>query len=188
MKNIFKKLFIILVIILMVIFIYKIVNKYNIIKDVIEKRNQLNKINDYSYIIDGTKIVKKNNDIRVDMYKENQIQYYDSKENKLYRLYNDTMEKRVFENGNDHISIQIIGMDIINESVLANLFTMKISESYTEYYIVINKLEYTIDKETGLIKRIVWLDTNDIYEYTDYKLNDNVEDIIRPDIEKYNEI
>ena len=98
------------------------------------------------------------------------------------------MEKRVFENGNDHISVQIIGMDITNESVLANLFIMKISESYTEYYIVINKLEYTIDKETGLIKRIVWLDTNDIYEYTDYKLNDNVEDIIRPDIEKYNEI
>ena len=189
MKNIFSKLFIILIVVLICISIYSLVNKYNIIKDICDKKDKLLDIDNYSYIVDNnTKIVKKNNDIRVDSYRDNTIQYYDSEENKLYSLNNENMERRVFENGSEHIHVQLIGVEFINESIFINLFTTKVSESYSEYYIITDLFEYTVDKETGLVKRIIWLDTNDVYEYRDYRFNDDVEEIVRPEVEKYTDI
>ena len=189
MKNIFSKLFIILIVVLICISIYSLVNKYNIIKDICDKKDKLLDIDNYSYIVDNnTKIVKKNNDIRVDSYRDNTIQYYDSEENKLYSLNNENMERRVFENGNEHIFVHLNGVEFINESIFVNLFTTKVSESYSEYYITIDLFEYTVDKETGLVKRIIWLDTNDVYEYRDYRFNDDVEEIVRPEVEKYTDI
>ena len=189
MKNIFSKLFIILIVVLICISIYSLVNKYNIIKDICDKKDKLLDIDNYSYIVDNnTKIVKKNNDIRVDSYRDNTIQYYDSEEDKLYSLNNENMERRVFENGNEHIFVQLNGVEFINESIFVNLFTTKVSESYSEYYITIDLFEYTVDKETGVLKRVIWLDTNDVYEYIDYKFNDEVEEIVRPEVEKYTDI
>ena len=189
MKNIFSKLFIILIVVLICISIYSLVNKYNIIKDICDKKDKLLDIDNYSYIVDNnTKIVKKNNDIRVDSYRDNTIQYYDSEENKLYSLNNENMERRVFENGSEHIHVQLIGVEFINESIFINLFTTKVSESYSEYYIITDLFEYTVDKETGVLKRVIWLDTNDVYEYIDYKFNDEVEEIVRPEVEKYTDI
>ena len=189
MKNIFSKLFIILIVVLICISIYSLVNKYNIIKDICDKKDKLLDIDNYSYIVDNnTKIVKKNNDIRVDSYRDNTIQYYDSEENKLYSLNNENMERCVFENGNEHIFVQLNGVEFINESIFVNLFTTKVSESYSEYYITIDLFEYTVDKETGVLKRVIWLDTNDVYEYIDYKFNDEVEEIVRPEVEKYTDI
>ena len=189
MKNIFSKLFIILIVVLICISIYSLVNKYNIIKDICDKKDKLLDIDNYSYIVDNnTKIVKKNNDIRVDSYRDNTIQYYDSEENKLYSLNNENMERRVFENGNEHIFVHLNGVEFINESIFVNLFTTKVSESYSEYYITTDFFEYTVDKETGVLKRVIWLDTNDVYEYIDYKFNDEVEEIVRPEVEKYTDI
>lgn len=189
MKNIFSKLFVIIIVILIGISVYSLVNKYNIIKDVCDKREKLMEIDNYSYIVDNNvKVVKKNNDIRVDSYRDNTIQYYDSEENKLYSLNNENMERRVFENGNEHIFVQLNGVEFINESIFVNLFTTKVSESYSEYYITIDLFEYTVDKETGVLKRVIWLDTNDVYEYIDYKFNDEVEEIVRPEVEKYTDI
>ena len=189
MKNIFSKLFIILIVVLICISIYSLVNKYNIIKDICDKKDKLLDIDNYSYIVDNnTKIVKKNNDIRVDSYRDNTIQYYDSEEDKLYSINNENMERRVFENGNEHIFVQLNGVEFINESIFVNLFTTKVSESYSEYYITIDLFEYTVDKETGVLKRVIWLDTNDVYEYIDYKFNDEVEEIVRPEVEKYTDI
>ena len=189
MKNIFSKLFIILIVVLICISIYSLVNKYNIIKDICDKKDKLLDIDNYSYIVDNnTKIVKKNNDIRVDSYRDNTIQYYDSEEDKLYSLNNENMERRVFENGNEHIFVHLNGVEFINESIFVNLFTTKVSESYSEYYITIDLFEYTVYKETGVLKRVIWLDTNDVYEYIDYKFNDEVEEIVRPEVEKYTDI
>lgn len=189
MKNIFSKLFIILIVVLICISIYSLVNKYNIIKDICDKKDKLLDIDNYSYIVDNNvKVVKKNNDIRVDSYRDNTIQYYDSEENKLYSLNNENMERRVFENGNEHIFVHLNGVEFINESIFVNLFTTKVSESYSEYYITIDLFEYTVDKETGVLKRVIWLDTNDVYEYIDYKFNDEVEEIVRPEVEKYTDI
>lgn len=189
MKNIFSKLFVIIIVILIGISVYGLVNKYNIIKDICDKREKLMEIDNYSYIVDNNvKVVKKNNDIRVDSYRDNTIQYYDSEENKLYSLNNENMERRVFENGNEHIFVQLNGVEFINESIFVNLFTTKVSESYSEYYITIDLFEYTVDKETGVLKRVIWLDTNDVYEYIDYKFNDEVEEIVRPEVEKYTDI
>lgn len=189
MKNIFSKLFVIIIVILIGISVYGLVNKYNIIKDICDKREKLMEIDNYSYIVDNNvKVVKKNNDIRVDSYRDNTIQYYDSEEDKLYSLNNENMERRVFENGNEHIFVQLNGVEFINESIFVNLFTTKVSESYSEYYITIDLFEYTVDKETGVLKRVIWLDTNDVYEYIDYKFNDEVEEIVRPEVEKYTDI
>ena len=189
MKNIFSKLFVIIIVILIGISVYGLVNKYNIIKDICDKREKLMEIDNYSYIVDNNvKVVKKNNDIRVDSYRDNTIQYYDSEENKLYSLNNENMERRVFENGNEHIFVHLNGVEFINESIFVNLFTTKVSESYSEYYITIDLFEYTVDKETGVLKRVIWLDTNDVYEYIDYKFNDEVEEIVRPEVEKYTDI
>lgn len=189
MKNIFSKLFVIIIVILIGISVYSLVNKYNIIKDVCDKREKLMEIDNYSYIVDNNvKVVKKNNDIRVDSYRDNTIQYYDSEEDKLYSLNNENMERRVLENGNEHIFVQLNGVEFINESIFVNLFTTKVSESYSEYYITTDFFEYTVDKETGVLKRVIWLDTNDVYEYIDYKFNDEVEEIVRPEVEKYTDI
>lgn len=175
-----------IIIILITIFTCTCINKYHILKDIYNMQNNLNKIENYSYLNNQTtQIIKKNNDIRVDKFDENITIYFDSQNNKLYNLDNNNMTMKIIDNGINHISVPLQKIDFINKSIIYNIFNTKITSSYSEYYIQIDSIEYTIDKQTGIVKKIIWINSNDIYTYTDYKFNDDTLNIIKPDLSKY---
>ena len=117
-----------IIIILIIIFTCTCINKYHILKDIYNMQNNLNKIENYSYLNNQTtQIIKKNNDIRVDKFDENITIYFDSQNNKLYNLDNNNMTMKIIDNGINHISVPLQKIDFINKSIIYNIFNTKIT-------------------------------------------------------------
>ena len=181
-----KKIIIIFLILITILILAFLGRKLYILDSIYKKNIDLSKIENYSYEIkDVDRVMKKNNILRVDRIKENQIIYIDLNENISYTFFNEnmTMDKR--DISKDMVSRSLIKFD--NSFIEKISYRLKVSLKVEEnnYIVEMNEQKFILNKETNLVEKIENEITGEVYIYTNYKLGDDVNDIQMPDVSKY---
>lgn len=181
-----KKIIIIFLILITILILAFLGRKLYILDSIYKKNIDLSKIENYSYEIkDVDRVMKKNNILRVDRIKENQIIYIDLNENISYTFFNEnmTMDKR--DISKDMVSSSLIKFD--NSFIEKISYRLKVSLKVEEnnYIVEMNEQKFILNKETNLVEKIENEITGEVYIYTNYKLGDDVNDIQMPDVSKY---
>ena len=181
-----KKIIIIFLILITILILAFLGRKLYILDSIYKKNIDLSKIENYSYEIkDVDRVMKKNNILRVDRIKENQIIYIDLNENISYTFFieNMTMDNR--DISKDMVSSSLIKFD--NSFIEKISYRLKVSLKVEEnnYIVEMNEQKFILNKETNLVEKIENEITGEVYIYTNYKLGDDVNDIQMPDVSKY---
>lgn len=185
MKKLKKSLIIFFILIIVLILAF-LVRKLYILDSIYKKNLELSEIESYSYEIKDTDVVvKKDNILRVDKIKENQIFYIDLNENILYTFFNEnmTMDKR--DISKDIVSVSLIKFDNSFIEKISDRLKVILKVEDNKYIIETTEQKFILNKETNLVEKIENKITGDVYIYTNYKLGDEVKDIQMIDISRY---
>lgn len=176
-----KKIALIILLVIAILFIVNIVRNYIILNKLQEKISNLISIEKYSVTIksknEETTVTKNNNIIKIVKNSSDVIKYFNTDTNELIeeKIYNG--EKNLYTDRKASFNLNLL--DTKNHSLLFNLILITNVNGEKCYKIKDNSLDDTIfyiNISTGLTMKVVNEKNNEIVDYLNYEF-DNIEEL-----------
>lgn len=172
-----KKILKYLIIFIICCYMINVIRNLIILNNIKEKINQLNNINEFSFIIKRNnnitnKIVEKDGIRKIEMYDKNEIRYFNTKTNEYIIIDSKTGEKKSYSNQDEYkVSIDLKKPELNNIFLLSLKSIMLPTKVNGEkcYKIKNDTWIYYISYKNGLTQKLN--DGNSTYEYSDYNIN-----------------